>query len=110
MSFKFFYTDYATNQSIRSDEPKDSTLDSIIESMNDVLVAEDNFLGLIDDEDNMLQFMVEEDGSILIDLPNNEQKGSLSKTATLAECVEMVKAIQETIAFEDIDGLVFKAW
>ena len=58
----------------------------------------------------MLQFMVDEDGSFVIDLPNNEQKGSLTKSANLDECIAIVEAIKDIIAFEDIEGLTFKAW
>ena len=69
MSFKFFYTDYSTEKHVRSDEAVSETLENVIDHMQSMLNEPDNFIGLIDENNLMLQFMVEDDGSICVDVP-----------------------------------------
>lgn len=110
MSFKFFYTDYATDKHVRSDEAISETLDTVIGHMQRMLKEPDNFIGLIDENNVMLQFMVEEDGSICVDVPMHDRKGSLTKNTNLYESIEIVNGLKEAILFEEFEGLVFKPW
>lgn len=110
MAFKFFYTDYANDKDVRSDEAVSETLDNIIGHMQAMLKEPDNFIGLIDENNVMLQFMVEDDGSICVDVPMHEQKGSLTKSASLAESIAIVRSLNQEILFDEIDGLEFKPW
>jgi len=110
MSFKFFYTDYSTDKHVRSDEAVSETLDNVIGHMQSMLKEPDNFIGLIDENNVMLQFMVEDDGSILVDVPMHERKGSLTKHSDLYGAIEIVRDLKDVILFEEIDGLEFKAW
>ncbi len=110
MSFKLFYTDYSEDKHVRSDEANSATLTEIIECMKVRLNEEDNFVGLIDANNVMLQFMVEEDASLTIDLPIHERKGSFVKKTDLAGCIEIVRALDRHIVLEEFKGLEFKHW
>ena len=110
MAFKFFYTDYSTDKSVRSDEAVSETVDKVIEHMKAMLKDEDNFIGLIDENNQMLQFMVEGDGAICVDVPMHDRKGSLTKSADLNEAIEIVLGLKGQIIWEEIDGLEFKPW
>lgn len=110
MSFKLFYTDYSKDKHVRSDEAEPATLEKIVECMNSLLHEEDNFVGVIDGSDVMLQFMVEEDDSMCIDVPVHDRKGSFTKNADLGECIDIVKALEKKIVMEKIGGLEFKSW
>ena len=110
MTFKLFYTDYSEDKHLRSDEAESVTLEKIVDCMNNLLHEPDNFVGIIDCNDVMLQFMVEDDGSICIDAPLHERKGSFTKSADLSECIEIVGALQKNIVLEQINGLEFKSW
>ena len=110
MSLKLFFTDYNEDNHIRSDEAKPANLAQIIECLKIRLKDEDNFVGLIDGNDVMLQFMVEEGGQLSVDVPINDRKGSFTKAADLKGCIEIVESLGRTIAVDNIDGLEFKAW
>lgn len=110
MAFKFFYTDYSTEKSVRSDEAVSETVDNVIGHMKAMLKEEDNFIGLIDENNLMIQFMVEGDGSICIDVPMHDRKGSLTKNADLNEAIDVVLSLKGEIVWEEIDGLEFKPW
>ena len=110
MTFKLFYTDYTEDKHLRSDEAESATVEKIIDCMNKLLHEPDNFIGIIDSNDVMLQFMVEDNGTICIDAPIHERKGSFTKDADLSECIEIVTALQKNIVLEKINGLEFKTW
>ena len=110
MKFKLFYTDYVKDQHLRSDEAEPATVENIIDCMNKLLHEPDNFVGIIDSDDVMLQFMVEESSEICIDVPIHDRKGSFMKSTDLNECIGVVTALEEKIVLEDIEGLEFKSW
>lgn len=110
MTYKFYYTDYATDKHIRSDAAVTEPLENIIDYMQRILHEPDNFIGIIDENNLMLQFMVEDDGSILVDLPMHDRKGSYTKTADLNESIKLVSALSGPIELEQIAGLEFKSW
>lgn len=110
MTFKLFYTDYSEDEHIRSDEAVPATPEDIIACMNRLLHEPDNFIGIIDGNDATLQFMVEDNGMICIDVPDQERKGSTTKTTDLDECINVVDALQQNIVLGQIDGLEFKSW
>jgi IMP cyclohydrolase len=74
MTFKLFYTDYSKDKHVRSDEAVTETLENITKLMQSLLHEEDNFIGIIDDDNVMFQFMVDEDGSLIVDLPMHDRK------------------------------------
>jgi len=110
MTFQLFYADYSEDKHVRSDEAESATLEKVIDCMNRLLHEPDNFIGIIDDNNVMLQFMVEETGSICIDAPVHERKGSFTKSTDLGECVAVVGALQKHIVLEKINGLEFTPW
>lgn len=110
MTFKLFYTDYSEDKHLRSDEAESTTLEKIIDCMNSLLHEPDNFIGIVDCDDVMLQFMVEDTGTICIDAPIQERKGSFTKSTDLSECIKIVGALQKNIVLEQINGLEFKPW
>ena len=110
MTFKLFYTDYSEDKHVRSGEAESASLENIIASMNRLLHEPDNFIGIIDDNNVMLQFMVEDDGTICIDLPIHDRNGSFTKNSDLSESIKVVNALQKSIVLEDIKGLEFKSW
>ena len=110
MSYKYYFTDYERDQHIKSDEAKTISLGDVIGIMNKVLTDPDNFVGLIDTNDVMLQFMVEESGDITVDIPLHERKGSFVKTTNLDEALAIVNALKSSIDAKAITGLEFKKW
>ena len=110
MTFKLFYTDYSDDKHLSSDEAESATLEKIIDCMNRLLNEPDNFVGIIDCNDVMLQFIVEDAGTICIDAPIQERRGSFTKSTDLTECIKVVDALQKNIVLEQINELEFKSW
>jgi hypothetical protein len=82
----------------------------IEEYMRGILVHPENFLGLIDQFDETLQFLVNEDRSILIDFIVKEKQGSLQKQASLNEAIALALSAGPSLAQLTIPAASFKAW
>lgn len=97
MKYKFFYSDFCEGKEILSSDAWDVELKDILHSMDCVLHMPDNFLGIVNDKNQTLQFMVKKDKTILIDIPilkNGEYSGSKQKDTALPECLELVKSLK----------------
>lgn len=107
---RFFYTDYCDDKSIPSQEAWTASKDQILHSMDCVLHSPRNFIGIIDDRNVTLQFIVNDDRSIDVDIPSPSQRGSYVKTTGLAECLELVRELGETIQPDSIADMKFESW
>ena len=96
MKYRFFYTDYCEGKSIPGTEPWEVDKAQILHSMDCVLHMPDNFLGILNDKDQCLQFRVNKDRSIQIDIPilrNGLFAGSKTTIAPLRECLSLVSSL-----------------
>lgn len=109
-TLRFFYTDYCEDKSIPSPEALEVSKEEVLHSMDCVLHMPGNFLGIIDGNDATLQFMVNDDRSIHIDIPTPTKRGSYVKTGSLGECLELVRTMGETIQHDAITGFRFEGW
>ena len=82
----------------------------IEEFIRGVLVHPENFLGIIDQFDETLQFFVNDDRSVLIEFILREREGAMSKVGTVEECVELVRAAGPSLAELKIPDASFKSW
>lgn len=112
MTLKFFYTDYCEEKSVKTPSVWPRQIDGIVHSMECVLHIPGNFCGIVNDRGQVLQFFVAVNRTVTIDIPivdgNSKYIGSYSKNASLAECLEIVKAVGDEMDFLSIKGLTFK--
>ena len=94
MKYRYFYADYSEGKEIPSGDAWEANLDQILHSMNCVLHVPNNFFGIVNSKEQTLQFMVEKDRTVTIDIPILEQGkylGSKQENNSLNYCLEMVK-------------------
>src|SRR5262245_12050644 len=107
---KIYFTDYGADESLDAKDARAAAKDEILQTMESVLRMPRNFVGVIDENDGTLQFMVNSDNTIRVDLPYPDDRGSYVKTADLDECLELVRSIRDRIKKEEIRGLKFQQW
>jgi hypothetical protein len=107
---KLFFTDYGDDESLDAADARVAGKDEILHTMESVLQVPRNFVGVIDENDGTLQFMVNNDKTIRVDLPFPEDRGSYVKTCDLSECLDLVRSIRDRIKKEEIHGLKFQQW
>ena len=110
MAFKVFYSDYCEEKIIDSSDAFHASVSEILHSMDCVLHVPKNFIGIIDERDITLQFYVNDDKSILIDVPMPEKNGSFCRAGSLQECLSIVKRLDKAVDVSKIDGLEFQSW
>ncbi|MBS0209632.1 MAG: hypothetical protein JSS27_11835 [Planctomycetes bacterium] len=108
--FKLFFVDYVEDKTLESKDARAATKAEILHSMDCVLHMPRNFVGLIDRNDMTLQFMVNDDKTIHVDVPVPSRTGSFVKTATLKECLDLVSTLGDSIDVAKIGGLTFTSW
>ena len=85
MKLKFFYSDYCEGKSVETPTVWLRDKDGILHSMDCVLHMPGNFCGVVNNRDQTLQFVVEKDYSVTLDIPvvneNREYVGSYTKSA-----------------------------
>jgi hypothetical protein len=113
MPLKFFYTDYCEGKSVDAPSVWPRQLDGILHSMNCVLHMPDNFCGIVNNRGQTLQFVVEANRTVTADVPivdaGGKYMGSYAKNTSLAECLQIVRALNDETDFTSIGGLVYEA-
>ena len=110
MPLKMFFVDYCEDKVLEAKDARVVPKKEILHSMDCVLHMPQNFIGVFGDNDVTLQFMVNDDKTICVDVPVPSEQGSYVKTASLDECLEIVRGIGEQITLQEIEGLEFQAW
>ncbi len=84
--------------------------DQILQLMGEVLVSPGSYVSVMDREGTMLQFVLDEDGSVMLDIPAPRRRGSFAKRTTLAECEAAVRSLGDRVDTDAFEGLVFERW
>src|SRR5262249_12912646 len=110
--FVVFHHDYRENGFGRGRPEDRSYFDfkQIEEYMRGILVHPKNFVGLIDQFDETLQFFANEDGTVMIDFIVKQKHGSLQNQASLNEAVALALSAGPSLAKLSIPGASFKRW
>lgn len=107
---------------VESTHPKPMTLVEALNRWADGSGAEDNFFGMIDADDNTMQFYFEDsipddvdDGShlaiVLVDFPIPALGGSYQKMLTIGETPAWIKrGFEVGLNHEKYEGLLFAKW
>ncbi|MCC9606575.1 hypothetical protein LOC68_17170 [Blastopirellula sp. JC732] len=107
---KYFYFDEGKEKGIDGNTPKEATQAEVLAAWDAMSGQALSFLGIVNDGGVTLQFMWEEDGSMVIDVPVPERGGSWTKTTDVAECKEVIAAFYDGVDPTKIAGLVFEEW
>ena len=74
--FKVFYKDYVNDVAIKSSEPEELSCDRIAPLAEVLLQHADNFFGIYDGKDTLLQAYLDDDEqTVFLELQYHEQQG-----------------------------------
>ncbi len=88
---KLFYQNYETDEGIDSGKPIEVDLAYATTIFHDLLGETENFLGLVDDDDNCIQFLYEAENNWLVDIPNPPGFENLQAYVTNEECLALIE-------------------
>ncbi|MFI4875719.1 MAG: hypothetical protein ACIALR_10295 [Blastopirellula sp. JB062] len=107
---KYFYFDEGKKKGIDGGSPQPATLAEALAAWDAMTGEPLSFLGVVNDSGVTLQFMWDEDGTMVIDIPQPDRSGSWTKNCDLDECRQ---AIADFYAGDDPTqraGLTFELW
>lgn len=85
---KYFYSD--VNESI-SDISKEGNLEEILMSFNNLSKDDGSFLGLINGNEEIIQFMCKGENKWIADIPKIEDNGSFQRNLSFEQCISFIK-------------------
>jgi hypothetical protein len=104
-SLRVFYRDYANRVSILSSAPESLSTDRIVPLAERLLSASDNFLGIVDRSDTILQCYVDNDDSdVTVELIYPEANGCLRTQLPRAAALAMLDKLPESFDDLQLDG------
>jgi hypothetical protein len=93
---RVFYRDYASGTSISSTKPESLLSDRLAPLAERLWASPDNFLGVVDRHDVILQSYVDDEpGMIVFELVYPEQTGALQLTVTRDEALRRLQDLPE---------------
>lgn len=107
---KLFFADYCEDKVLESKDAHAATQEDILHSMECVLHMPRNFIGVTDEDGSTIQFMVNDDQTICVDVPSPAERGSYAKQTDLQECLGIVRRLGQRINVNALAGLEFKPW
>lgn len=105
--FHVFYCRHRTGDGIASHAPTPMEMDRIAELARDVLEQNGDFLGLVDEDDSVLQFMYlarreGDERPIRMEIPDVRDKRNLIKHISNAELFDLLKNLPDKLTTDVI--------
>lgn len=111
MHYRVFYFFARSQEVLSSASPVEMSARSIREQLLPRLQSEDDYLGIIDARDNILQILREPgEGSFWIELPIDEAKASYGRHMSFAEMDDLVASLPQVFDRDQIPGLRYRPW
>jgi len=111
MHYRVFYLFERTGESLSSASALEMNARAIREQLLPRLRTEDDYLGIIDPQDNVLQILFEPgDGRFWVELPLDAAKASYGRHMVLEEIQELLRQLPAVFNREAIPGLEYRPW
>ena len=91
--YRVFYRDYVNEVSISSTEPEPLAADRLVPLAETLLVHEDNYLGILDGNDVLLQLYRTADGGIVLELSYPEANGCMQLRGSWQAAMELLAGL-----------------
>lgn len=111
MHYRVFYLFDRAGESLSSASAIEMSARAIREQLLPRLQTEDDYLGIIDPHDNVLQILCEPDAErFWVELPVDAAKASYGRHMGLAEVTDLLKDLPAVFDREAIPGLEYRPW
>lgn len=87
---RLYYHNYVTKDGIPSEHPQEANLHQALEIFSSLQSSTENFFGIIDQSDKIIQFVLEAEDQWLVEIPNPPDFANDQQFANFAECVEII--------------------
>lgn len=111
MHYRVFYYFDRSGETVSSGSAIEMSIKAIREQLLGRLASADDFLGLIDDRDNVLQILFEPSGKrFWVELPVDAARASYGRYMSLTELEELILSLPRIFDRSQIPDLEYKPW
>lgn len=111
MHYRVFYLFDRSGESVSSASAVEMSAKSICEQLLPRLQSEDDYLGIIDAQENTLQILCEPQSQrYWVELPIDAAKASYGRYLVIEELKELMMALPGVFDREAIPGLEYRPW
>jgi hypothetical protein len=111
MHFRVYYLINRSGERVSSKSAVEMSAKAICEQMLDRLQSEDDYLGLLDAEDNALQILPEPDQQrYYVEVPLDAAKASYGRYVNRQELEALICALPARIDEHSVPGLTYRPW
>ena len=111
MHYRVFYFFERSGESVVSTSPVEMSAKSICEELLHRLVSDDDYLGVMDARDNVLQILRDPAGDrYWVELPIDEARASYGRYMVLAELEELILALPQVLERDRIPDMQYRPW
>ena len=111
MHYRVFYLFERSNETVSSVNAIEMSMRSICEQLLPRLQTEDDYLGLLDAQDNVLQiFRIAAGAAYWLELPIDAAKASYGRRLELAKLHPLLLGLPGVFNRDDIPGLEYRPW
>lgn len=111
MHFRVFYFFERSGSFIASTNPIEMSATSIREGLLHCLHSEDDYLGIIDARDNVLQILrIPGQDRYWVELPVDAARASYGRHMVLTELEELVLGLPQVLDSHEIPGMEYRPW
>lgn len=111
MHYRVFYFFEASGESVNSTSPVEMSLRSIREELLHGLDSGDDYLGIMDARDNVLQILRNPgQDRYWVELPLTEARASYGRYMALAELQELIIGLPRVLDRNGIPGMNYRPW
>jgi hypothetical protein len=111
MLFRVFYLINRSQDSLSSINAVEMSAKDICTQMLDRLHCEDDYLGIIDRQDHILQILPEpEQARFYVEIPIDHLKASYGRYVNRVELEALILSLPEEFTTQTIPGLDYKPW
>jgi len=111
MHYRVFYFFERANESVQSTAPEEMSAKSIQEELLCRLDSGDDFLGIMDARDNVLQILrAPGQDRYWVELPVEAARASYGRYMILAEVEELILTLPRVLDRNGIPGLEYRPW
>lgn len=105
-----FYTCYETDDVVHADSPYPTDKDNMIGIGQQVLRGDGDFFGVIDKNGSTVQFMVEGDNKVRVEMPDPERGGSWARYFSANDLETELLGISVPFDSSTKRGMSFESW
>jgi uncharacterized membrane protein YgcG len=111
MHYRVFYLFNRTGESVSSASAVEMSAKAIREQLLPRLRTEDDFIGLIDAADNILQVLCESTPNrFWVELPVDAARASYGRYVSFSELAELISDLPQVFDRADIPSLEYRPW